>query len=68
MPFKFFVGQAVEYTPIGEKTAGFYKVVRQMPKEQQAADLTYRIKSETETYERNVPESQLSADVGAESE
>jgi len=30
--------------------------------------LTYRIKSETEAYERNVPESQLRSDVGAESE
>jgi hypothetical protein len=68
MSFEFFGGQAVEYTPIGEKTAGLYKIVRQMPKEDQATDLTYRIKSETEAYERNVPESQLRSDVGAESE
>ena len=68
MPFKFFVGQAVEYTPIGQKTAGLYKIVRQMPKEEQATDLTYRIKSETEVFERNVPECQLRSDVGAESE
>ena len=68
MSFKFFVGQAVEYTPIGEKTAGLYKIMRQMPKEDQATDLKYRIKSETEAYERNVPESQLGSDVGAESE
>ncbi len=68
MSFKFSVGQAVEYTPIGEKTAGLYKIMRQMPKEEQAADLRYRIKSEGEAYERNVLECQLSADVGAESD
>jgi hypothetical protein len=68
MSFKFLVGQAVEYTPIGLKKAGLYKVVRQMPTEEQALDLRYRIKSETEAYERNVLECQLSADVGPESE
>jgi len=68
MSFKFFVGQAVEYTPIGEKTAGLYKIMRQMPTEDQAIDLKYRIKSETEAYERCVPESMLRSDVGAESE
>ena len=68
MSFKFLVGQAVEYTPIGEKKAGLYKITRQMPEEQQATDLRYRIKSESEVYERNVPECQLSSDVGAESE
>ena len=67
MSFKFFVGQAVEYTPIGEKTAGLYKIMRQMP-EEDATELKYRIKSETEAYERNVPESQLSSDVGAGNE
>jgi len=65
MYFKFCVGQAVEYTPIGEKTAGLYKIMRQMPKED-ATELKYRIKSETEAHERNVPESQLRSDVGAE--
>jgi hypothetical protein len=39
-----------------------------MPTEEQALDLRYRIKSETEAYERNVLECQLSADVGPESE
>ena len=68
MAFKFAVGQAVEYTPVGEKTAGLYRVVRQMPAEEQAFDLRYRIKSATEIYERNVLECQLSADVGAESD
>jgi hypothetical protein len=52
--FKFSVGQAVVYTPIGAKNASVYKVTRQMPKEEQAVDLRYRIKSEVEVYERNV--------------
>ena len=68
MPFKFSVGQAVEYTPIGEKKSGLYKITRRMPKEEQAVDLKYRIKSQAEVYERNVLECQLSADVSAESE
>ena len=68
MPFKFSVGQAVEYTPIGEKQAGLYKVIRQMPQEEQAADLKYRIKSDAEAYERNVLECHLSSDVSDESE
>ena len=68
MPFKFSVGQAVEYTPIGEKKAGLYKVTRQMPKEEQAVDLRYRIKSEAEVYERNVLECHLSSDVRDESD
>lgn len=60
MPFKFSVGQAVEYTPIGDKQCGRYKVTRQMPQEEQAADLKYRIKSDDEAYERNVLECHLS--------
>ena len=68
MSFKFMVGQAVEYTPLGEKKAGLYKVVRQMPREEQAFDLRYRIKSEAEAYERNVLECQLSANVTSESD
>jgi hypothetical protein len=67
MSFKFLVGQAVEYTPLGEKKAGLYKILRQMPKEEQAFDLRYRIKSEAEAYERNVLECELSADVAAAS-
>ncbi len=62
MSFKFLVGQAVEYTPIGKTKPGFFKIVRQMPKEDQAVDVYYRIKSETENYERNVAECQLSPD------
>jgi hypothetical protein len=68
MPFKFSVGQAVGYTPIGEKRAGLYKVTRQMPEEEQATDLRYRIKSEAEAYERNVLECHLSPDLSDESE
>jgi hypothetical protein len=68
MSFRFFVGQAVEYTPIGEKTAGLYKIMRQMPTEEQAFDLKYCIKSEAEAYERNVLECQLSSDVRPKSE
>jgi hypothetical protein len=68
MSFKFFVGQAVEYTPIGDKAAGLYKITRQMPTEERAFDLKYRIKSATEAYERNVLECQLSSDVRPESE
>jgi hypothetical protein len=67
MSFRFLVGQAVAYTPIGEKTAGLYKIMRQMP-EEDATELKYRIKSETEPYDRIVPESQLRSDAAAESE
>ena len=68
MSFKFSVGQAVEYTPPGEKQARLYTISRQMPAEEHATDLKYRIKSESEPYERNVPESQLSSDVGMETD
>jgi hypothetical protein len=68
MSFKFSVGQAVEYTPVGEKRAGLYRIKRQMPKEEQAADFKYLIKSDTEIYDRNVLECHLSSDVGAESD
>jgi hypothetical protein len=68
MSFKFFVGQALEYTPVGEKAAGLYKIVRQMPEEEQAFDLKYLIKSEAEAYERNVLECQLSSNFRADSD
>jgi hypothetical protein len=68
MSSKFLVGQAVEYTPIGEKAAGLYKIIRQMPNEDQADDLKYCIKSEAEAHERVVPEGMLSPDVASESE
>jgi hypothetical protein len=59
MSFKFLVGQAVEYTPIGEKKPGLFKIMRQMPLEDRSIDVYYRIKSETENYERNVAEGDL---------
>ena len=68
MSFKFLVGQAVEYTSIGEKVAGLYRIKRQMPREEQALDLKYCIKSQAEAYERNVLECQLSSDVRPECE
>jgi hypothetical protein len=68
MSFKFSVGQAVEYTPMSAKEVGLYKVVRQMPREEGAIDLKYRIKSECEPYERNVLECHLSSDARAASE
>ena len=64
MSFKFLVGQAVEYTPIGEKKPGLFKIVRQMPLEDQSLDVYYRIKSETENHERNVAEGYLNPDRG----
>jgi hypothetical protein len=44
MSFKFFVGHAVEYTPVGEKTAGLYKIVRQMPEKplERPAECSFR--------------------------
>ena len=68
MASKFLVGQAVEYTPIGERAAGLYKITRQMPNEDQATDLRYCIKSGAEAYERVVPEGMLSPHVLADSE
>jgi hypothetical protein len=57
--FKYAVGQAVEYHPIGANVALFV-VVRQMPEEFQAPDRRYRIKSALEGFERNVMECDLS--------
>jgi hypothetical protein len=63
MSFKFSVGQAVEYWPAGQKVAGLYTIIRQMPTEENAFDLKYLIKSKAEMYERIVHECDLSADV-----
>ena len=65
MSFKFAVGQAVEYKPAGGKI-GLFKVVRQMPEEFRAIDRVYRIKSDSEGFERNVLECDLSEPVNAE--
>ena len=54
MSFKFFVGQAVEYTPLARNSRTLYKITRRC-REEQAFDLKFRIKSEIEAYERNVP-------------
>ena len=66
MSFKFAVGQAVEYKPVGAKV-GLFRVTRQMPEEFQAIDRKYRIKSDHEDFERNVFECDLAAAVYAES-
>jgi hypothetical protein len=66
MSFKFVIGQTVEYWPVGQKAAGLYTIIRQMPTEENAFDLRYRIKSDVEMYERNVLECELSSDVGPE--
>jgi hypothetical protein len=60
MPYKFAVGQVVEYKPTGAKV-GLFRVIRQMPEELQAIDRKYRIKSEHEGFERNVLECDLTA-------
>ena len=62
MAHKFYVGQAVEYKPMGGKVC-YFTVVRQMPVEFQAIDLIYRIKSVQEGFERNVLECDLSPSV-----
>ena len=62
MAYKFSVGQAVEYKPM-EGQAGYFKVVRQMPEEFQAIDRKYRIKSDQESFERNVLECDLSPSI-----
>jgi len=65
MSFKFAVGQAVEYKPVGAKV-GLFKVTRQMPEELRAIDRRYRIKSEQEQFERNVLECDLNEAMGPE--
>jgi len=59
MGFKYAVGQAVEYRPVGANIALFL-VVRRMPEEFQALDRRYCIKSVQEGFERNVMECDLS--------
>jgi hypothetical protein len=65
MSFKFSVGQAVEYKPAGGKT-GLFKVVRQMPEEFRAIDRVYRIKCDSEDFERNVLECDLNEPLNPE--
>lgn len=57
---KFRVGQDVNYTPGKHvSTASRYKVVRRLPIEH--GELTYRIKSPVELFERVVRESEIAA-------
>jgi len=58
MAFKFSIGQAVEYRPVGQP-AGLFKVVRHMPQEDSTSDRKYRIKSLQEGFERTVNEVDL---------
>jgi hypothetical protein len=62
MSFKYTVGQAVEYKPVGANIALFV-VVRRMPVEFQAVDRRYCIKSAQEAFERNVMECDLSPSI-----
>ena len=58
MAFKFSIGQAVEYRPRYE-AAGLFKVIRHMPREDQAIARRYLIKSQQEGFERIVHEFDL---------
>ena len=58
MAFKFSVGQAVEFTPMGQ-SAGLFEVIRHLPEEDGAAGKKYRIKSLREGFERTVTEYDL---------
>ena len=58
MAFKFSVGQAVEFTPMGQ-SAGLFEVIRHMPEEDGATGRKYRIKSLKEGFERTVSEYDL---------
>ena len=58
MSFKYDVGEAVEYKPVGGNI-GLFTVVRRMPEEHGAFDRRYRIKSAREGFERNVLECDL---------
>ena len=64
----FLLARRLSTRPSARITAGLYKIVRQMPEEEQAFDLKYLIKGEAEAYERNVLECQLSSNVRADSD
>jgi hypothetical protein len=67
MTFKYPVGQLVEYTPPSEMP-GLYRVIRQMPVEDNHIDLAYLIKPERKGFDRVVLECNLSADVLSQEE
>ena len=59
MDYRYAVGADVEFRPIGGKV-GLFKVLRQMPEEQQGSSVRkYRIKSVSEEFERTVSETEL---------
>jgi hypothetical protein len=62
MAHKFKPGDVVEYKAVGAKTS-LFRVVRLMPEEFQAYDWKYRIKSDEESFERNVLECDLSPSI-----
>ena len=62
MPFKYPVGQLVEFAPPSEMPA-LYRVARQMPVEDGHIDLAYLIKPERQGFSRVVLECNLSDDV-----
>jgi len=66
MAFKFSLGQAVEYKPMG-RSVGLFKVLRHMPQEDHALAPKYLIKSLTEGFERIVHEFDLEPSDGDES-
>jgi hypothetical protein len=66
MTFKFSLGQAVEYKPLGQ-SVGLFKVVRHLPHEDHAVAPKYLIKSLREGFERVVDEFDLEPSDGNES-
>jgi hypothetical protein len=64
---KFKVGDLVEYKAVGSKVSAF-RVVQQMPEEFKAYDWKYRIKSDQESFQRNVLECDLSPSIIPEQE
>jgi hypothetical protein len=64
MSFKFSIGQAVEYKPMGQ-SIGLFKVMRHMPEEDHAMARKYLIKSLSEGFERVVHEFDLEPASGA---
>jgi hypothetical protein len=64
--YKYKVGDAVEYSPIG-RTVGRFTVIRQMPFEDTAGVRKYRIGSVQEGFERTVVEHDLKTALAGES-
>lgn len=66
MQFKFAIGEAVEYSPMG-RSAGRYTVTRHQPVEDSDGTRRYRVKSSNEGYERTVAEHDLTSTYVADS-